>query len=67
MLRVVFEDATDVPCDPSYVAPVHTSQIYSRDSRTCVILIPHGAQIGGLEVFPVNKIIVVRQVRMLRI
>ena len=24
----------------------------------------HGAQIGGLQVFPVNKIIVVRQVRL---
>ena len=39
-------------------------QIYKGDPRNCAILSWYGAQIGGLQVFPVSKIIMIRLVRM---
>ena len=41
------------------------NDMYTRGTRPCAILIPAWGSIWGLRVFPVIKIIVVRQVRVL--
>ena len=41
---------------------VKLSQIYTTETRPALSLSRHGAQFGGLRVFPIIKIIVVRQV-----
>ena len=61
-IKIYFDHITDILYHSAIKTTLITLtsatklQIYTRDTRPCAILIPHGVQFGGLCGFPVIKI-----------